>query len=86
MFGKLSFSVILVICMLQRVRTANNCKVSNEVVENPNLKCVPPLIEAEASPSTVCILPCKSNPIKFKFGAIGMVNGMLNLMDNFAMI
>ena len=67
MFGKLSFSVILVICMLQGVRTANNCKVSNEVVKNPNLKCVPPLIEAEASPSTVCILPCKSNPIKFKF-------------------
>ena len=64
--GKISSLIILVFLYIS-VGTTKNCKVSNEVFKSPNLKCVPSLLGTEASPSTVCILPCKSNPVKYKF-------------------
>ena len=45
---------------------ALNCKVKPEIIENPDFKCYPDLIGNEANPSTICVLDCKSNPIKYK--------------------
>ena len=42
-----------------------NCDVQNQISANPDFKCFPDLIDNKAEPSTVCILKCKSNPIKY---------------------
>ena len=42
-----------------------NCKVPDFI--NPNeYKCYPDLVANEAIPSTICMVTCKKNPIRFK--------------------
>ena len=64
MIGKIVLSLASLIFL--PIIQSRNCQVSPSLIENLDLKCVPALLRNEASPSTACILACKSNPLKFK--------------------
>ena len=56
------------ICILPSLVCAKECLVDPVGIENENarIKCVPDLKNNMASPSTVCVITCKENNLRFK--------------------
>ena len=60
----LNYFVLL--CLTLAFTHAFKCHVNTTMIENPDFKCYPDLDGNEAEPSTICILDCKNNPIRYK--------------------